>query len=121
MHINNATLQQCPHHGIIGTLLGPPKGFQDMVHHHHLVPELVIQGSTHNPVVVLPILHHCQINPLKTTSVMGAGLWSASPLSEPSTQMSMVSLFGMVPARLEPSTGLLGLVRYLRVVSWSKG
>ena len=27
----------------------------------------------------------------------------------------------MVPAGLEPSTGLLGLVRYLRVVTWSIG
>ena len=53
--------------------------------------------------------------------VMGAGLWSASPLSKPSTQTSMVSLFGTVPARLKPSTGLLGLVRHLGVVSWSKG
>ena len=32
-----------------------------------------------------------------------------------------VSLFGMVPAGLEPSTGLLGLVGHLGVVSWSKG
>ena len=48
-------------------------------------------------------------------SVMGAGLWSASPLSKPSTQTIMVSLFGMVPARLKPLTGLLG------VVSWSMG
>ena len=47
---------------------------------------------------------------------MGAGLWLASPLSEPSTQMSMVPLFGMVPTGLEPSTGLLGLVGYLGVV-----
>ena len=53
--------------------------------------------------------------------VMGAGLWSASPLSEPSTQTTIGSLFSMVPARLEPLTGLLSLVRYLRVVSWSIG
>ena len=53
--------------------------------------------------------------------VMGAGLWSASPLSKPSTQTSMVLLFSMVPAGLEPSTGLLGLVGYLGVVSWSMG
>ena len=52
-------------------------------------------------------------------TVMGAGLWLASPLSEPSTQTTIGLLFGMVPARLEPSTGLLGLVGYLRVVSWS--
>ena len=31
------------------------------------------------------------------------------------------SLFGMVPARLKPSTGLLGLIGYLGVVSWSIG
>ena len=43
------------------------------------------------------------------------------PWSKPSTQMSMVSLFGMVPAGLEPSTGLLSLVGHLGVVSWSKG
>ena len=58
---------------------------------------------------------------LKVGSVMGAGLWSASPLSKPSTQTSMVSLFGMVPAGPEPSTRLLGLIRYLGVVSWSMG
>ena len=52
---------------------------------------------------------------------MGAGLWSAFPLSKTSTQMSMVSLFSMVPARLKPSTRLLGLVRHLGVVSWSMG
>ena len=31
------------------------------------------------------------------------------------------SLFSMVPARLKPLTGLLGLVGYLRVVTWSIG
>ena len=35
--------------------------------------------------------------------------------------MTSGSLFGMVPARLKPLTGLLGLVGYLRVVSWSIG
>ena len=35
--------------------------------------------------------------------------------------MTIGLLFGMVPTRLEPPTGLLGLVRYLRVVSWSIG
>ena len=55
------------------------------------------------------------------TIVMGAGLWSASPLSKPSTQTTIGLLFSMVPARLEPSIGLLGLVRYLGVVSWSIG
>ena len=54
-------------------------------------------------------------------SVMGAGLWLASPLSEPSTQMTIGSLFGIVPARLKPLTGLLSLVGYLRVVTWSIG
>ena len=53
--------------------------------------------------------------------VMGASLWSASPLSKPSTQMTIGLLFSMVPAGLEPSTGLLGLVGYLGVVSWSIG
>ena len=53
--------------------------------------------------------------------VMGAGLWLASPLSEPLTQMTINSLFGMVPTRLKPSTGLLDLIGYLRVVSWSIG
>ena len=52
---------------------------------------------------------------------MGAGLWLASPLSKPSTQMTIGSLFGMVPAGLKPLTGLLGLVGYLGVVSWSIG
>ena len=32
-----------------------------------------------------------------------------------------VSIFGMVPAGLEPSTGLLGLIGHLGVVSWSMG
>ena len=52
---------------------------------------------------------------------MGAGLWSASPLSEPSTQMTIGSLFNMVPVGLEPLSGLLSLVGYLRVVNWSMG
>ena len=50
---------------------------------------------------------------------MGAGLWLAPPLSEPSTQTTIGLLFGMVPAGLKPSTGLLSLIRYLGVVSWS--
>ena len=52
---------------------------------------------------------------------MGAGLWLASPLSKPSTQTTIGSLFDMVPIRLKPSTRLLGLVGYLGVVSWSMG
>ena len=63
-------------------------------------------------------LVHC---PYYRLFVMGASLWSASPLSKPSTQTSMVLLFGMVPAGLEPLTGLLGLVGHLGVVSWSMG
>ena len=35
--------------------------------------------------------------------------------------MTIGSLFGMVPTGLEPSTGLLSLVGYLGVVSWSIG
>ena len=31
------------------------------------------------------------------------------------------SLFSMVPTGLKPSTGLLGLIGYLRVASWSMG
>ena len=52
---------------------------------------------------------------------MGAGLWLASPLSKPSTQMTIGLLFDTVPIGLEPSTGLLSLVGYLGVVSWSMG
>ena len=52
---------------------------------------------------------------------MGAGLWLASPLSKPSTQMIIGSLFDTVPIGLEPSTGLLSLIGYLGVVSWSIG
>ena len=52
---------------------------------------------------------------------MGAGLWSASPLSKPPTQTAIGLLFNMVPIGLKPSTGLLGLVGYLGVVSWSMG
>ena len=36
-------------------------------------------------------------------------------------KMTIGSLFSMVPAGLEPLTGLLGLVRHLGVVSWSIG
>ena len=43
------------------------------------------------------------------------------PLSKPSTQVTIGLLFGMVPAGLEPLTGLLGLVGYLGVVRWSIG
>ena len=43
------------------------------------------------------------------------------PLAEPLTQMTISSLFGMVPTRLELSTGLLSLVGHLGVVSWSIG
>ena len=35
--------------------------------------------------------------------------------------MAISSLFGKVPAGLEPSTGLLGLVGHLGVVRWSIG
>ena len=35
--------------------------------------------------------------------------------------MTIGLLFGMVPAGLEPLTGLLSLIGYLRVVSWSIG
>ena len=35
--------------------------------------------------------------------------------------MTIGLLFSMVPARLEPSTRLLGLVGYLGVVTWSIG
>ena len=52
---------------------------------------------------------------------MGASLWSASPLSKPSTQTTIGLLFGMVPTGLEPSTGLLGLVGYLGVVVMGAG
>ena len=54
-------------------------------------------------------------------SVIGAGLWSASLGLSLQPKRPRVLLFGMVPAGLKPSTGLLGLVRHLGVVSWSKG
>ena len=54
-------------------------------------------------------------------AVIGAGLWSASLGLSLQPKHPRVSLSGMVPAGLEPSTGLLGLVGHLRVVSWSKG
>ena len=37
------------------------------------------------------------------------------------TQMTISLLFSMVPTGLKPLTGLLGLIRYLGVVSWSIG
>ena len=43
------------------------------------------------------------------------------PWSKPSTQMTIGSLFGMVPTRLKPLTGLLSLIGYLGVVTWSIG
>ena len=58
---------------------------------------------------------------LNRQHVMETGLWSASPLSKPSTQMTIGSLFNMVSVGLKPLTGLLGLIGYLRVVSWSIG
>ena len=38
-----------------------------MIHYHCLVPKLIIQRSTDNPVVILPILHHHKVNPLNNT------------------------------------------------------
>ena len=43
------------------------------------------------------------------------------PWSKPSTQTTIGLLFGMVPAGLEPSTGLLSLIGHLGVVRWSIG
>ena len=53
--------------------------------------------------------------------VIGVGLWSASLGLSLQPKRPCVLLSGMVPAGLEPSTGLLGLVGHLGVVSWSKG
>ena len=65
--INDATLQQHLHDGVIGVLLRPLKRFQNTVHHHCLVPKLIIQGSPRNPVMIPPILHHHKVNPLNNT------------------------------------------------------
>ena len=62
----------------------------------------------------------CTLTPY-VHNVMGASLWSASPLSKPSTQMTISSLFDIVPIRLKPLTRLLSLIGYLGVVSWSMG
>ena len=59
--------------------------------------------------------------PTDVLIVIGAGLWSASLGLSLQPKQPCVSLFGMVPAGLEPLTGLLGLVGHLGVVSWSKG
>ena len=53
--------------------------------------------------------------------VIGAGLWSASLGLSLQPKRPCVLLSGMVPAGLEPSTGLLGLVGYLGVDSWCMG
>ena len=84
-----------------GTLLGPLKGFQDMIHHHCLVPELIIQGSPNNPVVILPVLHHHKVDPLeehvievKQANFNGAPYlliqWVMSPLPGLHVEMSIL-------------------------------
>ena len=50
--------------------------------------------------------------------VMGAGLWSASPLSKPSTQTSMVLLFGWFPPDSNPQPGFSAS---LGILGWSAG
>ena len=71
------------------------------------------------------LLHHGQLvwdeEDVEGEIVIGAGLWSASLGLSLQPKRPCVSLFGTVPARLEPSTGLLGLIRHLGVVSWSMG
>ena len=62
----------------------------------------------------------------KMIRVLGSGCHRGRPLIgfpwfSLQPKRPRVSLFGMVPAGLEPSTGLLGLVGYLGVVSWSMG
>ena len=67
-----------------------------------------------------PLLNQTELDTVRTDGHQGWPL-VGFPWSKPLTQTTIGSLFGMVPARLEPLTGLLGLVRYLGVVSWSIG
>ena len=77
----------------------------------NLVPHGVFKGAVVNQ-------GHCR---WRKKSVIGAGLWSAPLGLSLQPKRPRVSLFGMVPAGLEPSTRLLGLVGHLGVVSWSMG
>ena len=118
-------------------LARPPPHFQDLTYQVFvsIVPSLTCQSGT--LVFIRQVYKRrgtCTSNVLGLTTVyvgidpsqIATGCHRGRPLvgfpwSKPSTQTSMVSLFGMVPAGLEPSTGLLGLVGYLGVVNWSKG
>ena len=69
--------------------------------------------------------HHYSISP-QSIHKSGAPCYRGRPLvsfpwSKLLTQMTIGLLFDMVPVGLEPSTGLLGLIGYLRVVTWSIG
>ena len=75
--IDNATAQQCPHHGIIRTLFRTTKRFQDAVHHQRLVPELVIECRPCNPMVIPVVMHHRQIYPLQgRLSDLSTQIWT---------------------------------------------
>ena len=63
--INNSPTQQCPHHGIIGTLLQTTKQFENVIHHQCLVPKLIIKHCPSHPMVIPIIAHHCQVYPLQ--------------------------------------------------------
>ena len=52
------------------------------------------------------------------SSVMGASLWLASPLSEPSTQTTIGLLFGWFPPDSNPQPGFLALSG---ILEWSVG
>ena len=63
--INDPPTQQCPHHGIIRTLLWTTKWFENTIHHQCLVPELVIECRPSHLMVIPIVMHHHQVYPLQ--------------------------------------------------------
>ena len=126
--INDATMQQRPHHRVIGTLLRPTKRFQDAIHHQGLVPKLIVERRPSYPVVVPIIAHHCQVYPLqRRLSDLSTQIWTRPYLL---IQQVMLSITGMhmesnVLTRYLVSHGAFkGAAideRHSRVLEWFKG
>ena len=85
--------QQCPHHGIVGTLLGAAQQFENTIHHQCLVPELIIKCRPSHPVVIPVVTHHRQIDPLQgQLSDLLTQIWTRPYLL---IQQVMLSIAGM--------------------------
>ena len=78
--------------------------------------EVVLIAEDMGALLVYNLLQSQDVN-----IVIRAGLWLASLGLSLQPKRPRVLLFSMVPAGLEPLTGLLGLVGHLGVVSWSMG